>query len=71
MPPSLDLEQTVADTLERWPETAQVFTRRGMACVGCVMAPFMTIGEAAASYGIPAAELAADLAAAAAQPAGA
>jgi hybrid cluster-associated redox disulfide protein len=43
---------TVAEVLERWPATAAVFGRRCMACLGCAMAPFDTIGEAAAVYGI-------------------
>jgi len=43
---------TVAEVLERWPATAAVFGERCMACLGCAMAPFDTIGEAAAVYGI-------------------
>ncbi len=41
---------TVAEVLERWPATAAVFGQRCMACVGCAMAPFDTIGEAATVY---------------------
>lgn len=44
---------SVADILRQWPETARVFIRRGMACIGCVMAPFETLAEAADYYGIP------------------
>lgn len=51
----------VAEVMERWPVTVGVFNRRRMACPGCVMAPFMTVTEAAASYGLPPAELATDL----------
>ena len=58
--------QTVIDT---WPSTREVFLRRRMACVGCDLAPFMTIGEAAASYGIAPDELERDLQAAAMNPA--
>jgi hybrid cluster-associated redox disulfide protein len=43
---------TVAEVLERWLATAAVFGQRCMACLGCAMAPFDTIGEAAAVYGI-------------------
>jgi len=46
-------QATVADILMRWPEVARVFVRRGMACVGCAMAPFETLAEAAGYYGIP------------------
>lgn len=52
---------TVAEVMDRWPASVGVFNRRRMACPGCVMAPFMTVAEAARSYGLPPAELAADL----------
>ncbi|HET6520331.1 MAG TPA: DUF1858 domain-containing protein, partial [Geminicoccaceae bacterium] len=64
----------VADVLRRWPATVRVFLDRRMACVGCAMAPFMTLAEAARSYGIDAAPLIEDLrraAACAPQPEGA
>jgi hybrid cluster-associated redox disulfide protein len=41
---------TVADLLARYPETAAVFSRFRMACVGCTMAPFETLAEAADAY---------------------
>lgn len=56
------LSLTVDDVMARWPDTVPVFHRRRMACPGCVMAPFMTVAEAARSYGQPVDELAADLA---------
>lgn len=43
----------VADVLARWPQAAQVFFRHRMACVGCPMAPFQTLAEAAAIYSLP------------------
>lgn len=43
----------VADVLERWPETSDVFNRHATACVGCVLAPFCTVMDAAASYHLP------------------
>lgn len=58
-------EDTISDVLERWPAAVAVFLHRRMACPGCTMAPFMTVGEAARSYGIPTADLLADLRAAA------
>ena len=66
MPSTIDPEQIVADLLARRPEAARVFLRRGMACVGCAMAPFMTLREAAACYRLPLDELLAELAEAAA-----
>ncbi|MDM7916069.1 MAG: DUF1858 domain-containing protein [Candidatus Eisenbacteria bacterium] len=40
------------DVLARWPACTKVFLDNGMACVGCVMAPFETLRECAANYGI-------------------
>ncbi|HEX6979492.1 MAG TPA: DUF1858 domain-containing protein [Alphaproteobacteria bacterium] len=56
--------QTVIDTS---PAAIGVFLRRRMACVGCAMAPFVTVAEAAASYGIPVDEFEAELREAAAR----
>jgi hybrid cluster-associated redox disulfide protein len=52
MSPGLHTQLTVAEVLKRWPATAVVFAYRRMACLGCAMAPFDTVGEAAAVYGI-------------------
>lgn len=60
---------TVQAVLDTWPATRAVFMARRMACVGCDLAPFMTIGEAAASYGISSDALERDLRAAATKPA--
>ncbi len=56
------LSMTVDDVMTRWPDTVPVFHRRRMACPGCVMAPFMTVAEAARSYAQSEDELAAELA---------
>jgi hybrid cluster-associated redox disulfide protein len=56
---------TVQTVLDTWPSTCEVFIARRMACVGCDMAPFMTIAEAAAAYGISVDDLESDLRAAA------
>lgn len=50
--PPILLSWTVADTLTRCPASAAVFGRFRMACVGCVMAAFETVSEAAAVYGV-------------------
>ena len=52
----------VADVMNSWPETVPVFIAHRMACPGCVMAPFMTVTEAALEYGLEPAAFAADLA---------
>jgi hybrid cluster-associated redox disulfide protein len=43
---------TVAEVLNRWPQTAPVFVRYQTACVGCVMAPFDTLADVATEYGL-------------------
>jgi hybrid cluster-associated redox disulfide protein len=43
---------TVEDVITRWPQTAAVFTRRNMACVGCPVSHLYSIAEAAAVYGL-------------------
>ncbi len=45
-------QDTVADVLERWPQSRVVFVRYGMACIGCAMARFDTLVEVAAAYGL-------------------
>lgn len=56
-----NLDTTIAALLDAYPSAAEVFIRRRMACVGCDMNRFETIADAARSYGIPPAELLADL----------
>ena len=48
------VEMTIEDVVDRWPETALVFHRHNMACVGCPVAPFYTIADAASVYGLDA-----------------
>lgn len=50
MQPTIRLSWTVAETLAHCPGSAAVFGRFRMACVGCVMAPFETLSEAATVY---------------------
>ncbi len=45
---------TVEDVLQVWPETLRVFLHRRMACVGCEVARFHTVAEAARIYDVPA-----------------
>ncbi|PWE18073.1 hypothetical protein DDZ18_00195 [Marinicauda salina] len=56
------LSMIVADLMNAEPETVPVFVRNRMACPGCVMAPFMTVREAAREYGLKPEALAAELA---------
>ncbi len=51
--PRLGADLPVATALERWPPAAQVFLAHRMACVGCAMARFDTLCDAAATYSLP------------------
>lgn len=48
---------TVAELLAAWPSARSPLARHGMACIGCPMARFETVGEAAAAYGLEPREL--------------
>lgn len=48
---------TIEALLEACPGAAMVLTRHGMACVGCAMARFETLAEAAREYRIDLASL--------------
>ena len=52
---------TLEDLFQRWPQTAVIFQRHQMACVGCVVAPFYTVADAANVYGLDAAEFVQEL----------
>jgi hybrid cluster-associated redox disulfide protein len=50
-------EMNIAEILERWPGTAAVFQRLRTACIGCVMAPFCSVADAAVHYELDEASL--------------
>ena len=54
-------DMTVEEVLTRWPESAAVFGRHNMACVGCPVAPFYTVSEAAVIYKLSAADFVGEL----------
>jgi hybrid cluster-associated redox disulfide protein len=60
----VDSHLTVAEVLDRWPQTAAVFNRYHTACLGCAMAPFCTIADIAAIYHVALSDLLRDLQAA-------
>jgi hybrid cluster-associated redox disulfide protein len=55
-------DMTIAELLSRWPETAPVFHRYGMACVGCALESFCSVADAAQTYGLPLEQFLAELA---------
>ncbi len=46
----LTSDLTVEEVLERWPETAVIFRKYADACVGCNLAAFCTVEDAAREY---------------------
>ena len=61
-------DMTMADLMRDRPAVVPVLLRRGLACPGCAMAPFMTVREAAEAYGLELDALLDDLAAANGRP---
>ena len=49
---SFRADSTVAEVLASWPQTARVFFRHRMACVGCPMASFETLDSSTQVYGV-------------------
>jgi len=52
---------TIADTVNKYPQTAEIFMQHGMGCFGCGVAQFETIEQGAAAHGIDAKPLLKDL----------
>ena len=51
--PSLDdPDLPLADIFRHWPATGQAFIERKMLCFGCPIAPFHTVIDAVAEYGL-------------------
>lgn len=46
-------DMTIAELLSRWPQTAPIFHRHGMACVGCALDSFCSVADAAETYNLP------------------
>lgn len=53
---SLD-DLSVADIMRRWPATIRVLLDWNVKCVGCPIAPFHTLMDAAAEHGLSLAQL--------------
>lgn len=41
----LILDLTVADVIDKWPQTIPVFMKYRLGCLGCAMAPFDTLAD--------------------------
>jgi hybrid cluster-associated redox disulfide protein len=53
----LDHDMTMDEIMRRWPETIRGVIHNGMLCVGCPIAPFHTVAEAAREHGLDEAAL--------------
>ena len=58
---SLSQRMLMADLMSAWPQVIPVLLARRMACVGCDMARFETLADAARIYGLDLQKLMADL----------
>jgi hybrid cluster-associated redox disulfide protein len=54
-------EISVAEVMARWPETAAVFLMHRTACIGCELASFDNLADAARNYQLPVEKLLHDL----------
>jgi hybrid cluster-associated redox disulfide protein len=60
--PFLSPQIAMADLMAAWPQVIPTLLERRMACVGCDMARFETLADAAMIYGLDVRNLLADLA---------
>ena len=54
-------DMTISAVLEKYPDSAEIFFKHGLHCLGCMAAQFENIEEAARAHGIDAKKLLADL----------
>jgi hybrid cluster-associated redox disulfide protein len=57
----LSADLTIAEVQEEWPQTVSVFRDLAAACVGCDLASFCTVSDAAKEYQISLESLLTDL----------
>jgi len=50
---ALSKDSTILEVLQDNPNSAAIFARFGMGCVGCAISRGETVAEAAAAHGIP------------------
>ena len=51
------VDLTLAEIMSTWPSTIRIFLDRRMQCVGCPIAPFHTLTDAAEEHGLVLAHL--------------
>ena len=55
------VDLSLAEIMSGWPSTIRLFLDKRMHCVGCPIAPFHTLVDAAEEHGLLPAELVADV----------
>ena len=60
----IEPQTSVAEIMQRWPETIPIFLKYQTSCVGCLMASFESLESAAAVYDLPLEQFLRDLEAA-------
>lgn len=61
-PSAIDPDMSLDEIMRRWPATVSVFMKNRMSCVGCPIASFHTIVDAAEEYHLDEAQFAEELA---------
>lgn len=54
-------EMGIAEIVQKYPQTAGVFSKHGMGCLGCMGAKFENVEQGAAAHGIDVDKLILDL----------
>ncbi|WP_424983452.1 DUF1858 domain-containing protein [Maritalea sp. S77] len=61
-PRAIDPDMSLDEIMRRWPATVSVFMKNRMSCVGCPIASFHTIVDAAEEYHLDEGQFAEELA---------
>jgi hybrid cluster-associated redox disulfide protein len=57
----IDKTMSITDVVEKYPQTAEVFFKHGLHCLGCMAAMFENIEQGALAHGINVDDLIKDL----------
>jgi len=68
MEQTISKEMSIAEVVQKYPQTIEVFLRHGLMCFGCAIARFENIEQGAMAHGIDVPSLVKDLNAAVPQP---
>jgi len=61
MEPAIYKEMSIAEVVQKYPQTIEVFLRHGLMCFGCAIARFENIEQGAVAHGIDVPALVKDL----------